>query len=208
MLLASIAHHGRPIPLDNPGVSHDSGRWRTRGSLNPFGGMRDLAAQAARWFPEASRAGPPLPDAAPFQHGFAGLVMLADWLGSDRDDARFPFSRSLDEDRVTFARDRAARALRENGVAIGHLARALGGEITYARFSAITAPHDTQRTCSRCRSRTMGRSRSSKRRRARARRASLAHFFRLFQAGAVEGCTSRCRHAPPRRRSTGACTTR
>lgn len=188
LLLASIAHHGRPIPLDNPGVSHDSARWRTRGSLNPFAGMRDLAAQAARWFPEASRAGPPLPDAAPFQHGFAGLVMLADWLGSDRDDARFPFSRSLDEDRIAFARDRAARALRENGVAIGHLARALGGEITYARFSAITAPHDTQAhmlalpladegTLTILEAET-GSGKTE---------ASLAHFFRLLQAGAVEG---------------------
>lgn len=188
ILLAAVAHHGRPIPLENPGVTHDPDRWRKSHGLDPFVGMRALAMNVARWFPNALREGPSLPTAPEFQHAFAGLVMLADWLGSDRDPARFPFSASLDEDRISFARQRAADALRENGIALGALGRDLRGEIAYARFSEITEPRDTQArmlelpiapegTLTLLEAET-GSGKTE---------AALAHFFRLFQAGVVEG---------------------
>lgn len=188
LLLAAVAHHGRPIPLESPGVTHDSARWRSAHGLDPFAGMRALAVQAGKWFPDALREGPMLPDAPEFQHAFAGMVMLADWLGSDRDDARFPFSRSLDDDRITFARERAPLALRDNGIAIGELARSLDGEMTYARFSDITSPHDTQAQMLSLPvvpegSLTLLEAETGSGK----TEAALAHFFRLFQAGAVEG---------------------
>jgi CRISPR-associated endonuclease/helicase Cas3 len=188
LLLAAVAHHGRPIPTDNPGVTHDRDRWRRGHGLDPFAGMRELAEHAARWFPDALRHGPPLPSRAEFQHAFAGLVMLADWLGSDRDPARFPFSSSLDDDRITFARQRAAVTVRENGIALGALGALLPGDITYARFSDIASPRDAQAkmldlpldphgTLVLLEAET-GSGKTE---------AALAHFFRLFQAGIVEG---------------------
>ncbi len=188
LLFAAVAHHGRPIPADNPGVSHDPARWRPAHGVDPFDGMRALAHEAARWFPDALRDGPPLPTAPEFQHAFAGLVMLADWLGSDRDPARFPFSTSLADDRIVFARERAAIALRANGIALGTLGRALDGEIAYARFSDILEPRDAQAkmldlpivqegTLTLLEAET-GSGKTE---------AALAHFFRLYQAGVVEG---------------------
>ncbi|MCV4607986.1 HD domain-containing protein, partial [Escherichia coli] len=49
------------------------------------------------------------------QHRFAGLVMLADWIGSDTH--YFPYRASPYEDRAALARDAAARALRAIGLA-------------------------------------------------------------------------------------------
>jgi CRISPR-associated endonuclease/helicase Cas3 len=188
LLLAAIAHHGRPIPVEQPGVTHDSDRWRAAHGVDPFKGMRALAVEVARWFPTALGDGPLLPESAAFQHAFAGLVMLADWLGSDRDPSRFPFSTSLTDDRIVFARQRAAIALQENGIALGLLGRALAGEITYARFSDIAVPRDAQAklldlpalpegTLTLLEAET-GSGKTE---------AALAHFFKLFQSGAVEG---------------------
>lgn len=188
ILLAAVAHHGRPIPLQHPGVTHDPERWVTLHGLDPFDGMRRLALDAARWFPDALRDGPELPTAPEFQHGFAGLVMLADWLGSDRSDERFPFSSSLDDDRIAFARERAAITLAENHIAIGRLAAELDGEITYARFTDHAKPHDTQDQMlslpvAQEGSLTILEAETGSGK----TEASLAHFFRLFQAGVVEG---------------------
>ncbi len=188
LLFAAIAHHGRPIPVDHPDVQHDARRWHTLHGLDPFAGMRALAADTLRWFPDALREGPPLPDAPAFQHGFAGLVMLADWLGSDRAPERFPFSNALDDDRISFARDRARRTLHENAIALGPLARALAADIDYTRFSDIVTPHDTQAQMLTLPvvpegSLTLLEAETGSGK----TEAALAHFFRLFQAGVVEG---------------------
>lgn len=188
LLLAAVAHHGRPIPVEAPGVQHDPKRWQHQHGLDPFAGMRALAADTARWFPDALRDGPPLPDTPAFQHGFAGLVMLADWLGSDRSPERFPFSASLDDDRIAFARDRARCALADNGIAVGPLARALADGIDYTRFTDIATPHDTQTRMLALPivpegSLTLLEAETGSGK----TEAALAHFFRLFQAGVVEG---------------------
>jgi CRISPR-associated endonuclease/helicase Cas3 len=41
-----------------------------------------MRAALDSWF-GAFAAGPPMPDLPAFHHAFAGLLMLADWLGSD-----------------------------------------------------------------------------------------------------------------------------
>lgn len=57
----------------------------------------------------------PLPDSAAFVHLYAGLVQLADWLGSDTRPDFFPYS-TAGEDRALTAPARAAHAVRAIGL--------------------------------------------------------------------------------------------
>ena len=116
LLLAAIGHHGRPVQPKLP-LRPQRSLWEPVGNsaLDPFAGIASLVEQARHWFPAAfSQDVEPLPTAAPFQHGFAGLAMLADWLGSDT--RYFPYADG--DPRVDWA-DRsgmARRALRVNGL--------------------------------------------------------------------------------------------
>ncbi|MBK1734172.1 CRISPR-associated helicase/endonuclease Cas3 [Halorhodospira abdelmalekii] len=118
LLKASISHHGRPIIED----SHDWVRAIWRPVCGSDGGVRydpqpvlAQIGQAARdLFPLAvASGGEPLPTAAPFGHLFAGLVQLADWLGSDT--RFFPFSLP-GEVRATTAPACAERAVHALGL--------------------------------------------------------------------------------------------
>jgi CRISPR-associated endonuclease/helicase Cas3 len=86
---ASISHHGRPI------ADPELGDW-TRANWRPVIGadgqtvydpapvLSEISQSAMDLYPEAFVSeGEPLPDAPAFGHLFAGLVQLADWLGSD-----------------------------------------------------------------------------------------------------------------------------
>ena len=84
LLVGSVSHHGRPI-ADNPGVSVDVWKSIAGAAYDPCVVLSEIAASAPRLYPAAFQpGGPDLPDAAGFVHLFAGLVQLADWLGSDR----------------------------------------------------------------------------------------------------------------------------
>lgn len=107
LLIASFAHHGKPGAV---GTGHRSDIWQPRNGLDPFTGIRNLVDLAKTWFPEAfTTTGTPFPDSSAFHHAFNGLVTLADWLGSD--ERFFPFTRPAGEDRITFSRRQAAKAL-------------------------------------------------------------------------------------------------
>jgi len=82
LLTASISHHGRPIK-DSPGVS--SSIWKSHeGKYDPAVALREIARRAPELYPSAfDGGGQVLPTAPSFGHLFAGLVQLADWLGSD-----------------------------------------------------------------------------------------------------------------------------
>ena len=143
LLIAAISHHGRPSPMEGTGLQPDPARWATLHGLDPFAGIRDLCARARRWFPAAWRSGSPLPGAPAFQHGFSGLVMLADWLGSDTEF--FPFAGSLD-DRMPFARTAAGRALRETHLDVAADRTSLGTmPIGFDRVSRFE-PNQAQQT--------------------------------------------------------------
>lgn len=108
LLVAAIGHHGRPYGARYH--NHDPRLWVPARGLDPFVCIRRLVEATRRWFPEAwSAGGEPLPDAPAFQHAFAGLVMLADWLGSDAEV--FRYSEPSAGDRMAFSREAAARAL-------------------------------------------------------------------------------------------------
>ncbi|MEP9400811.1 CRISPR-associated helicase Cas3' [Sphingomonas sp. VNH70] len=108
---AAMAHHGRPIdvlrtPEDSTRWTGHTDCWWPKHDGDPAAALLPLlAAVRARW-PLAFEDGPPLPDAPGFAALFAGLVTLADWLGSDT--RRFPVEGPYDDDRVAM-RETAAR---------------------------------------------------------------------------------------------------
>ncbi len=109
LLIASISHHGRPLKKDNPG-DWNKNIWKAvAGSYAPASVLTEIGERAEAIFPQAFElGGEPLPDAHAFAHLFAGLVQLADWLGSDTNF--FPFS-VIDEDRSVTAKEKARKAI-------------------------------------------------------------------------------------------------
>ncbi len=113
LLVASLSHHGRPIVAG----SADWARaiWRpvqdrdgnTVYDPAPILGL--IGETALALYPDAFVDGAePLPEAPAFGHLFAGLIQLADWIGSDT--AHFPLSNG-GEDRARTAPGYAERAL-------------------------------------------------------------------------------------------------
>lgn len=119
MLLASLSHHGRPVSWND---YHASGAervaekwWTSADGYDPLAALTALAQAARAAFPTAFTADVPPIEATPaMQQRFAGLVMLADWIGSDMQF--FPFHTPTGKDRAGFAREAAARALRSIGL--------------------------------------------------------------------------------------------
>lgn len=89
LLHAALAHHGRPLDPRDPGGDGRPAIWRPIGGYDPLAAARAYGAALRRWIPEAFEEGPDLPEAAAFQHFFAGLVALADQIGS-RNEAFVP----------------------------------------------------------------------------------------------------------------------
>jgi len=97
LLAASFSHHGRPIPMER--LSPNRIPWQPvqdgTGTLvyDPAAVLKRIGDQVQALYPTAFiDGGVTLPDTPAFGHLFAGLVQLADWLGSDTDV--FPFSDS------------------------------------------------------------------------------------------------------------------
>ncbi len=186
LLVATISHHGRPIGTHkavNPAC------WETKDGADPFTGIADLVARSSAWFPDAwSEVEDPLPESPAFQHGWCGLVTLADWIGSDS-KRFFPFAED-DSDRMPLARERAALACERLGLAAGGARRSLGKEVPgFARIAPGLTPRPAQAALLELRPES-GRGSvalleaetgSGK------TEAALAYFARLFHAGLVDG---------------------
>ncbi|MEW6695410.1 MAG: CRISPR-associated helicase Cas3' [Pseudomonadota bacterium] len=119
VLLASLSHHGRPLSLNDYGASHideiAKKWWSASADYDPLAALDALAAAARQAFPGAFAADVEPIDASPaLQQRFAGLVMLADWIGSDTQF--FPYRPNGDEGRHSFAIQAAKRALRAIGL--------------------------------------------------------------------------------------------
>ena len=84
--MAIFSHHGRPQMFDGErtGIARIAQQWwQPDDELDPMQGIAELAGTARFAFPAAfGPGGDPLPAEPAFHHRFAGLVMLADWLGS------------------------------------------------------------------------------------------------------------------------------
>lgn len=138
-LLATWSHHGRPLSLarlQEPTGTYDRAKttwWQpdSRGQ-DPFLCMDELLGVARESFPEAFTAPTrSLPATPALQHRFAGLVMLADWLGSH--ESFFPiernstFDRRLAADRAVVATGLEATPFRQNWATAGRGFRELFG---------------------------------------------------------------------------------
>ena len=79
---AVLAHHGKPVAAeDQPG---DRDLWLPKNGVDPLDTMKDLGRVARTMFPRAfEEDGEIVPDTPAFIHAFAGLLNLADWIGSD-----------------------------------------------------------------------------------------------------------------------------
>lgn len=122
MLLASISHHGRPVStsdIERFFASSESSKtkrfWQVHSSYDPRMALNELAQAARAAFPQAFATDATAIDATPaLQQRFAGLVMLADWIGSDTQF--FPYSHDSGQTRADFSSQAAQRALRAIGL--------------------------------------------------------------------------------------------
>ena len=114
LLLAALAHHGRPARRPSGTESGPRALWEPFGGYDPLAAAKLLGERCRAWFPKAfSAAGPPLPDSPALAHFFAGVVALADQIGSDCEI--FRFEPSADPDYIDRARERAEEAVCQKG---------------------------------------------------------------------------------------------
>jgi len=121
LLHASISHHGRPLGKD-PKMQTAEGIWQPvlnkSGTVvyDPAATMARMGERVRQSYPLAFEAGHrPLPEQPAFAHLFAGLVQLADWLGSDTRDGFFPYT-APGENRLQTAPKNATYAVHTIGL--------------------------------------------------------------------------------------------
>ena len=119
--LAAISHHGQPLTLNDllPAHAVFSPTWtQSVDGYCAIDGLRELGHTAAAIWPEAW--GPETRGyASPLVHAFAGLVALADWVGSNtRAQDFFPYNLVASQDAARWPASvaRAAHALRATGL--------------------------------------------------------------------------------------------
>jgi CRISPR-associated endonuclease/helicase Cas3 len=114
-LLASWSHHGSPVKFiegDKTGHYHPAKTqwWLGKPGRNPMQAIAGLMQAARLAFPAAfEQQAKPIPVSPALQHRFAGLVMLADWLGSHQ--SFFPLGRENDVEFPLAAARRAVAAV-------------------------------------------------------------------------------------------------
>jgi CRISPR-associated endonuclease/helicase Cas3 len=159
--------------------------WGARGALDPFGGITALLESTIRWFPAAFQPSPSMPAVPALQHAFAGLVMLADWLGSDR--GFFPFADTL-EDRMPFARRAAREAVGAIGLDVRGARAALGEAVPgFAAVSAFPPREAQDRTLALDRPAGGGLTILESETGSGKTEAALGRFVQLLHAGLVDG---------------------
>jgi len=112
LLLAAVSHHGTPLRSADL-KSKFRNVWAAFGGYDPMHALAGLAEAARIHFPAAF--GPvlrPLPEAPAFAHAFAGLVSLADWIGSSTRAGFFPYDLGQGESRWPISRLRAIEVLK------------------------------------------------------------------------------------------------
>ena len=138
LVAASIAHHGRPVewPAD-PTL----GGWQDLDHYDWRAETRVMDDALRRWFaPAFEAADEPLPDEPLLHHVFAGLVALADWIGSDI--RFFPFVDPFDPAYDATAHDRALKSLEAVGFDPGALPT--GPAVDFHRMTGFYKPNPAQ----------------------------------------------------------------
>jgi CRISPR-associated endonuclease/helicase Cas3 len=126
---AILSHHGRPIHENGMGTTAQNYYrakkhwWISGGQRDSFHAIAGLMAMAKKAFPAAfAKDVPPIPNLPRLQHRFAGLLMLADWLGSH--NAFFPIDNGK-SDRLQLAPNAATRILKAVGLDVQSSQQAL-----------------------------------------------------------------------------------
>ena len=183
---AIMAHHGS-LPSTKPACAD---LWWPAGGYDPILACRDLVEAIGAWFPDAL-APVPVVWSSPFGHAFAGLLTLADWLGSDDTVFLLPQDNAPDgPDRYAWALPRARDLLRRRGL-VPDVARTAASVLTWtcaaltgfeqaspaqAEMLSLPPPPQEGRTCLIEDETGSGKT-----------EAALIHFLRLFDTGEVDG---------------------
>ncbi|MBT9260154.1 MAG: CRISPR-associated helicase Cas3' [Clostridiales bacterium] len=139
--MAVFSHHGTPLRFEDEttGVSLRAPRyWNPEGSWDPFQGIAEVVSAGQEMFPCAFRSlreDDQLPESAPFQHRFAGLTMLADWIGSNPD--WFPIRRMSVEERHKQNQKIIPEILRVIGLDVRHLTPLVKGLQSFEKAFAL-----------------------------------------------------------------------
>ena len=113
LLAATLAHHGRPARLPNASGKGPLDIWRPFAEYDPLAAARRLNKLSRDWFPAAFESGPDLPANPALAHLFAGVLVTADQIGSNKD--LFPFVPDPDPGYIDRARERARDAIGKLG---------------------------------------------------------------------------------------------
>ena len=183
-LRAVAAHHGSPIMVGTDLCGCKAGLdtlWAPGPDYDPIAALAPLGDAIRTWFPAAfTEGGLPLPEAPRFWHAVSGLVMLADWIGSD---ARvFPLYAEPSGDRMAEARAKAPSVLIDYGFDPGPKRQVLS-PISFASISEHN-PHPVQKAVGESRGQIVileAETGSGK------TEAALFRFARLFETGEVDG---------------------
>lgn len=113
LLRAALSHHGRPPSRSNYSGGGSSTLWKPYNSYDPRLAAERLFKCCKMWFPRAFETGPDLPQTPALAHLFAGMVAIADQVGSARDE--FPFESIPDDTYIERARKQASVAMQNRG---------------------------------------------------------------------------------------------
>ena len=188
---AILAHHGSLPQIHD--VRIEPSLWNATSDYDPVASLSELAETMRRMMPEAFTDGhpEPLPVEPRFQHAFAGLVTLADWIGSDDTVFRVPNAGApTGPDRVPWARKEAKRVLRRYGIdpAEARSAATAATADFKSLFPARAAPRPAQRAFLDGPPAKPGQITILEAETGSGKtEAALIHFVRLFRAGAVDG---------------------
>ena len=187
---AVFAHHGGLPDDDAPA---DPRLWADRDGYSPMAALAELEAALRGMFPDAFGAdgAAPLPAEPRLLHAVSGLVTLADWVGSDRGVFAFPSSGApTGAARIPWARERAADVLRRRWIDPRRAQEAAGAvRPTFARlYPDLPRPRPAQAALLDGPPPRPGAFVTLEAETGSGKtEAALAHFFRLFRAGEVDG---------------------
>ena len=185
-----LAHHGSLPPTGSP---IEPSLWSPRSEYDPLSALTALATAMTQMFPQAFEDNETqcLPSAPRFQHALAGLVTLADWLGSDDTVFRFPTEGAPSgSERVPWARRHSTDLLRRRGLDPSvPRGRAKQRRIDFSElFPDLHSPRPAQVALMEEPLPSPGQVTVLEAETGSGKtEAALIHFLRLFQAGKVDG---------------------
>lgn len=132
-----FAHHGRPVQCPDESWGRDAFDVASGYDWKAEEGV--MGEALITWFPEIRDHEPPRPTNR-FAHFYAGLLALADWVGSDRET--FGFVEEFDPDYWALAREKAQRRL--SSIGLNPIGVRLAGTAEWPLLSDHPTPRPAQ----------------------------------------------------------------